>query len=261
MKNQVLTNNRILLVDDHRPIHDDFHDILTYHQNSTANLDQLESSFFGDAVITEKVLPQFELFSAFQGQQALQKVIEAQQNGSPYALSFMDVRMPPGWDGVETIQKIWEVDPHIQMVICTAYADYTWEEIYKLFGNTDNLVFLRKPFDHTEVRQLAATLTQKWRLSKLSRIKMEELEVLVKERTEKLENTVGALTEALKNVKTLEGLVPICAYCKKIRDDKGFWNNVESYVAKRTKAQFSHGICPHCLNTHFPAYAKNPQSK
>jgi len=108
-------------------------------------------------------------------------------------------------------------------------------------------VFLRKPFDHTEVRQLASSLTEKWNLAYTSQLKMDELEALVTKRTEELQTTVEELQDALLNIKTLRGLVPICASCKKVRDDKGFWKQVESYVAERTDAQFSHGICPDCL--------------
>lgn len=62
----------------------------------------------------------------------------------------------------------------------------------------------------------------------------------------KLNTTIDELQNALDNVKQLSGLLPICAYCKKIRDDKGYWNQLEAYLQKHTEAQFSHGICPDC---------------
>ena len=72
--------------------------------------------------------------------------------------------MPPGWDGVETFQEIWQVDPYIQMVICTAYSDYSWDETIKKLGESENLLILKKPFDVIEVRQLAYSLSRKWKI-------------------------------------------------------------------------------------------------
>lgn len=188
-------NRRVLVVDDHRPIHNDFRDILTKTKTATAKFKQLESSFFGEAVDTSLVLPEYELHSAHQGQEALAKVIESLSQQRPFALIFMDVRMPPGWDGIETIRRIREVDLQAEVVICTAYADYTWEEIYRLFGDTDRLVFLRKPFDHTEVRQLACTLTAKWSYSVMAGMKQNELESKVAERTAELHSANQLLVD------------------------------------------------------------------
>lgn len=239
-------NRRILLVDDHRPIHDDFRSLLSSELTQADTLQQLESKFFGAAVTTELVLPHYELDSAYQGQEAVEKVRQSLAQQTPYALVFMDVRMPPGWDGIETVRRIWALDPALQVVICTAYADYTWEEIYKTFGWTDNLVFMRKPFDHTEVRQVACAMTRKWNYALASNLKLDELNRLVEERTQRLTKTVKELEEALANVRTLNGLIPICAWCKKVREDEGYWHQVEQYVSRHTAARFSHGICPEC---------------
>jgi len=159
----------------------------------------------------------------------------------------MDVRMPPGWDGIETIKKIWEFDSEILVVICTAYSDYSWEELYRIFGRTDKLALLRKPFDEAEVRQLALLLTEKWNLSQKASLKMSDLDKMVLERTKDLE-------EALSKVKSLSGLLPICANCKKIRDDKGYWNQVEDYISNHSEANFSHGICPVCVKELYPDF-------
>jgi len=245
-------NRRILLVDDHGPIHDDFRSILGGQAAATGRLTELESTFFGDAVIPTLVLPSYALDSAFQGQEALQKVKASLARNEPYGLAFMDVRMPPGWDGIETIQRIWAVDPSIQFVVCTAYADYTWEEIYKSFGWTDNLVFLRKPFDHTEVRQLACALTKKWNYSRLARLRTEELEQLVRQRTDDLERTVTDLQTNLAKVRTLRGLLPICAWCKQVRNEAGYWKRVEAYLLEDAQTKVTHGLCPDCQKQHFP---------
>jgi len=104
--------------------------------------------------------------SAFQGQEGLARVQQANAEGRPYALAFVDGRMPPGWDGVETITKLREVDPALQFVICTAYSDYSWIEIQQQFGPSDSLLVLKKPFDLIEVRQLAHALSHKWLLAR-----------------------------------------------------------------------------------------------
>jgi PAS domain S-box-containing protein len=117
----------------------------------------------------------FELDSAYQGQEALEMVKQALAANRPYALAFVDVRMPPGWDGVETIARIWEVDPGVQIVVCTAYADYSWEEMRAKVGQPDNLLVLKKPFDNIEVQQLAHALTKKWLLNFQARMQIAEL--------------------------------------------------------------------------------------
>lgn len=73
---------------------------------------------------------------------------------------------------------------------------------------------------------------------------------------EELERLINELKKTLNEVKTLSGLVPICANCKKIRDDKGFWNQVESYIQERSEARFSHGICPDCFKVLYPGYTR-----
>jgi PAS domain S-box-containing protein len=130
---------------------------------------------------------QFELDSAYQGQEGLEKVRQALAEGRPYAVAFVDIRMPPGWDGVETIARIWEADPLLQAVVCTAYSDYSWRDIHKRFGQSDSLLILKKPFDSIEVIQLAHALTRKWELTEQARHRIVDLDRTVAKRTAKLE--------------------------------------------------------------------------
>jgi DNA-binding NtrC family response regulator len=155
--------------------------------------------------------------------------------------------MPPGWDGVETTARIWAIDPDVQVVICTAYSDYSWGEMIGRLGHSDKLLILKKPFDNVEALQLATAMTEKWHLTQQARIKMSELEDLVVERTAKLTAANSALTEAIANVRELSGLVPICGYCKRIRDDHDYWHSLEQYISDHSRARFTHGICPACL--------------
>jgi len=156
-------NRRILIVDDNEDIHRDFRRILAPSMSTQAvsELNGLEASLLGNPQAAAKP-PGFELTSAFQGAEALAKVRKSLENGAPYALAFVDVRMPPGWDGIETLTQLWREDPRLQAVLCSAYSDYSWESISDKLGQTDRLLILKKPFDFVEVRQMACALVEKW---------------------------------------------------------------------------------------------------
>ena len=188
-------NRRILIIDDNKAIHDDFRKILTRPRSSPSNLAEAEAALFGDA-IPKIELPEFEIDSAFQGQEGLEMIEKSLQEDRPYSMAFVDVRMPPGWDGVETTAKIWQKYPHLQVVICTAYSDYSWEDILKKLGFSDRLVILKKPFDNIEVLQLAISLTEKWRLFYQARMRLEDLERMVNDRTAELKKTNTDLSTA-----------------------------------------------------------------
>lgn len=164
MNQELKPNHRILIVDDNTSIHEDFREILGQdHSGDTIVMRMEELLFEGEQAAP---LPTcFELSSAYQGHEGLDLVKQALAQGRPYALAFVDVRMPPGWDGIETIARIWEVDPQIQIVVCTAYADYSWEQMRAKVGQPDGLLVLKKPFDNIEVQQLAHALTKKWLLN------------------------------------------------------------------------------------------------
>jgi PAS domain S-box-containing protein len=184
-------NNRILLVDDNPAIHEDFRKILIGPSAKAAALAAVESILF-DAPTAAKST-EFALDSAFQGREALDKVTAALQSGRPYALAFVDVRMPPGWDGIETIARLWEVDPALQVVVCTAYSDYSWEKMTAKLGVNDNLVILKKPFDNIEVLQLAHALTKKWQVTSEAQQQVESLDRKVAVRTRELEESNAEL--------------------------------------------------------------------
>ena len=176
-------NRRILLVDDMLAIHEDFRKVLA-PTTAASDLDDVESSLFGTSAKAPTV--EFFLDSAYQGQEALAKVREALRIRQPYALAFVDMRMPPGWNGVETIEQLWLEDPSLQVVICTAYADQSWVEIFDRLDARDRLLVLKKPFDPIEVRQLASALTMKWQMTEDAAFKMNMLEQAVEERTREL---------------------------------------------------------------------------
>ena len=178
-------NRRILVIDDNRAIHDDFRKILSPRAADVAGLAEVEAALFGEKNESAPTC-EFQIDSAYQGQEGLTRVRQAVEQGQPYAMAFVDVRMPPGWDGVETVGHIWSEYPDLQVVICTAYSDYSLEEILRKLGQSDRLVILKKPFDNIEVLQLAHALTEKWRLLQEAKARTEELERRVDERTNEL---------------------------------------------------------------------------
>ncbi len=184
MNHQPCTGNRrILIVDDNSAIHQDFQKILAPSLESESALLSAEAVLFGDAPPTRQL---FELYYAHQGQEALAMVEHAQAENSPFAMAFIDMRMPPGWDGVETIKRLWQVDPLLQIALCTAYSDYSWEEITEQLELGDRLLILKKPFDAIEIRQMASALTVKWQMTQDAAFKMNTLEQAVEERTREL---------------------------------------------------------------------------
>ncbi len=179
------TVHRILVIDDNPSIHKDFQTILLEEEESTT-LSALRSEVFGESNKDPVGKSVYELDFATQGKEGCEKVKQACSDNRPYELAFVDMRMPPGWDGLKTIEHIWHVDPSVQVVICTAYSDYSWAEISERLGRSENLLILKKPFDSAEVAQFASALTQKWVLGRQAALKTEELEEKVKERTDDL---------------------------------------------------------------------------
>lgn len=179
---------RVLVVDDNPEIHTDFRSVLG---NSTPISQQLlddEEFLFGSgAPLSPSAdrLPTsvFDIDTACQGQDAVPLVLQALHHEDPYTVVFVDGRMPPGWDGVETIEHLWEIDPRLQVVYCTAYSDHSYEQIVQRLGETDRLLIIKKPFDPDEVRLAAVTLNKKWHAERKAEIRESELENLVALRT------------------------------------------------------------------------------
>ena len=188
-------NHRILIIDDNPAIHDDFRKILGASNELSNKLNSIEGALFGPTAVNSQ-LPVFQIDSAFQGKDGVDLIEKSLKENHPYAMAFVDVRMPPGWDGVETTARIWQKYPDLQVVICTAYSDYSWEDMLKKLGYCDRLVILKKPFDNIEVSQLAISLTEKWRLYQHAKLRLEDLEKMVRERTVALEATNSKLSDA-----------------------------------------------------------------
>lgn len=180
-------NRRILVIDDNQAIHDDFRKILGESDSEDAALQAAEARIFGapSAML-------FEIDTASQGEEGLRMVEKALAEGRPYAMAFVDVRMPPGWDGIETTQRIWKVCPDLQVVICTAFSDCSWNDMQDQINPQDRLLVLKKPFDTIEILQMANALTQKWLRLQESKVEFGDLHHMVSERTRELEESQAA---------------------------------------------------------------------
>jgi diguanylate cyclase (GGDEF)-like protein len=196
-------NRRILIIDDNASIHQDFRKVLAAgtEPSGQATLEILEASLFGDPVAAT-ARPNFEIDSAYQGQEGVALAASALADGRPYCLAFVDMRMPPGWDGLQTIERLWAADSHIQVVICSAHTDYDWSEVVTRLGHSDSLLVLRKPAEPIEVLQCATALSRKWQNERLVRDQVLQLEDLISARTKGLE----AATLQLRHLATHDAL-------------------------------------------------------
>lgn len=219
----------------------------------------------------------FEVLLADNGLAAIQLL----ENNFHIGIIITDIKMPE-MDGIELLKKVKASSPHIDFIVITGFAmDYSFTDVI----NAGAIEYLTKPFEYDELKAKLCRVIRERNLVFDLRNEIEErqqveedlqkahdfLEQRVAERTENLIKINAALEQeiaerkkaeaelqkALDEVKTLRGIIPICSYCKKIRDDQGYWSKVEAYVSQRTDAEFSHGICPHCIKRYFPETGDN----
>jgi sigma-B regulation protein RsbU (phosphoserine phosphatase) len=166
----------------------------------------------------------YEVVVTRDGQQAL----EALQKEDAPQLAILDWMMP-GLDGIDVCKRIREKESQKSLYIILLTAKREKQDIVTgLEMGADD--YVAKPFDRSELH---------------ARI---QVGVRILDLQQALAQRIAELETAMANIKQLEGILPICSYCRKIRDDRNYWQQVESYVAAHTNAQFSHSICPHCLD-------------
>lgn len=183
MKTMMNARGKILIVDDNQSVFEAFQKILV-SSAPDPRLAAMEEALFGNVAVTPAAT--FRLTYAAQGMEAIEKLEAEKRSGSSFAVAFVDVRMPPGIDGIETAQRLWAVDSDLEIVICSAYSDYSWSDMARKLGRPDRWVILKKPFDNIEVLQLAHALTEKWMLRQQTRAQVEALEAGVAARTAEL---------------------------------------------------------------------------
>src|SRR6266478_6304569 len=184
-KNTDTRHQRILIIDDNRAIHDDFRKIFASRSASESALSRADAALFDQPL--DETGAQFQIDSAYQGEEGLALVQHAREESRPYSMAFVDVRMPPGLDGIETTSRIWKIDPEMQIVICTAYSDYSWNDMVARLPRPDQLLILKKPFDTAEILQMGHALTEKWRLQQAAKFKLGFMQLHVDTRTRVLE--------------------------------------------------------------------------
>jgi CheY-like chemotaxis protein len=147
---------RILIVDDDRSIHDGIRQALTASPRKPSALLDLEAALFDEApepVDDDVGLPACEIHSAYQGQEAATRLREDLERGRHFDLVIVDMRMPPGWDGVKTVEELWKRDESLPVVFCTAYSDYRIEQIAERLKQRQVPV-LSKPFHTHQLKEL-----------------------------------------------------------------------------------------------------------
>ena len=177
---------RILVVDDNPDIHQDIRKILSPRQVNQ-RLDELESLMFEETQ-AQVANSQYEMEHACQGQDALKMVIDAGDADAAFDLAIVDMRMPPGRDFVQTVERLWECDPNLHIIICTAYTEYFWDEINQRLGSPNKLLILKKPFDDCELLQAVRAMGDRRRLLQQAQTNLDNLQLLVKQRDRELES-------------------------------------------------------------------------
>lgn len=188
-------SRRILVIDDNRAIHEDFRKILERTVDASA-ICEARAELFKDSGSREK-FDGFMVECADQGQSGYAMVQQALREGRSYSVAFVDMRMPPGWDGIETIEHLWQVDPELYIVICTAYSDHAWDQVIKRVAQHDKLLILRKPFDAIEVWQLANSLAKRWHQDRQMKTQLDLMVQLAEQRAEELQRETEQIQQQL----------------------------------------------------------------
>jgi PAS domain S-box-containing protein len=173
-------NNHILIIDDDLGIQGAYRMVLSPEpEDDRSSSAQLAKLLRSDALPGPSVSLRFDLEFASQGPEGIALVEAALERHHPFAAAFIDIRIPPGFDGMETAARIRRIDPDIEIVIVTAYSDRSREEIVRAVGAPEKLLFLRKPFDPEELIQMALSLTVKWNLARQANERKNELETVL----------------------------------------------------------------------------------
>ncbi|MCV4342031.1 ATP-binding protein [Pseudomonas capsici] len=196
---KILSNRRILLIDSTPATHEDFRKALVPDSSGQTDLYLIEAALFGNdmPIITHHYL----LDCVYDAQDGLLRAQQALDDDEPYALAFVDMHLA---EDARVIEKLWQIDPRLQVVICTAQADYSWETLIDRLQGHERLLTRKKPFNDIEVQQLANVLTTKWEMTELASVQMDRLEQLVEQRTEELTRTSEELQHQIDERKHLE---------------------------------------------------------
>ena len=177
------------------------------------------------------------LYEAENGKEGLELFKQHRPN-----IVISDIRMPV-LDGIEMSKEIKLLDKNSKIILTTAHSDASIL-LDSIEVGVDK--YLLKPLDmevlYSALDQCAETVT---------------LERKIQQQYREKDELIARLQEALDNVKKLSGLIPICSNCKKIRNDEGYWKQIEGYISEHSEARFSHGICPDCAKKIYSEFLKD----
>ncbi len=185
-------NTRVLIVDDQGEIHVDFQEMLGSKKNLLS--DSLADAFTPvDSKSAAPYPPSFELSHVSNGDKACQIVKAAKESNRPFAVAYIDIMMPPGIDGIETIRRIREFEPDLEIVIMTAYTDKLMPEIIRNMELRHKLLYVRKPVAREEIQQMTLSLVEKWNIEQESLRQQEQLALSY----QRLETVLDATGDAI----------------------------------------------------------------
>jgi diguanylate cyclase (GGDEF)-like protein len=161
---------RVLIADDEAKLHDAYRDCFRATREADLAIDDLGAELFGEGGSAAKSdsadFANFAFDHVLQGEEAVTRVSQALADGEPYALVFLDMRMPPGIDGYETARRIRLIDPSVNIAVVTGYSDHTPTKIAEVAGPLDKLYYLSKPFRTADLQQLTRSVSSKWSLER-----------------------------------------------------------------------------------------------
>lgn len=196
---------RILIADDEQAIRDEFLRVLCLvasNERCDKELAELKAELFGGSL--EEATDRFEVAQCRQGDEAIEAVVEARAAGRPFHVAFLDVRMPPGPNGIEAAAAIRKHDPDIYIVIVTGYSDDDPRQMAGKIPPADKLFYLLKPVHARELKQLARALNEKWKVDQSLKRQQQELERKVAERTASLLRVNEALEKEVSERRRVE---------------------------------------------------------
>jgi diguanylate cyclase (GGDEF)-like protein len=211
-------NRRILIVDDDPAIHAVVRAVLKPAPEATDACSNGTGSH--DNTTLGPTAIDYEIDSTLDGEDACRLVAEACRHDRPYAMAFVDLRMPAGWDGIHTIREIRRIDPHVQIAICTAYSNEARQSIPTTLGVSDWLLILQKPFEAAEVQQLACALTSKWNQSREAGRRARELEHTVQQNATLLADANNQLHEQVQSLAATNARLADEIAARKQADDR-----------------------------------------
>lgn len=168
-------NRRILIVDDEPKILDELQKVLSPGERGNTELNELENRLFNNEKVNRRKVTCYDVCCCRQGDEAVEQVRDSIQQNKPFSVAFIDIRMPPGIDGVTTAEEIRKLDANIQLVMMTGFSDFDISEISHRIPPEDKLLYMQKPIHSQEIRQFALALTAKWQSDYLLHLQNQQL--------------------------------------------------------------------------------------